>query len=179
MFWPQDIQLSDTQSPREILNTAQEEWRTSSDGIMELVLQDAISESGNSMIIVHAKHVISSRTATLLSIVYRAGYPYPVTIQPKGVDLPIFLKKSYYKPGARFLADMKENIPLIPTMSIAENQGVVGKQVLNQWVSDTPSEFREKLVEAFNLGAIKSEILNLALSTSGNTNIINEDAVED
>jgi hypothetical protein len=35
MFWPQDIQLSDNQSPLEILNTAQEEWRTSSDGVME------------------------------------------------------------------------------------------------------------------------------------------------
>lgn len=178
MFWPQDIQLSDTQSPLEILNTAQEEWRTSSDGIMELVLQDTMSNSGNSMIIVHAKHVISNRTATLFSIVYRADYPYPVTIQPKDEDLPTFLKKSYYKPGARSIAEMKEHISLIPTTRIAEKQGVSGKQVLNQWVSDTPSEFREKLVEVFNLGAIKSEILNLALFPSGNTNISNEDIVE-
>ncbi len=105
-------------------------------------------------------------------------YPYPVIIQPKDGDLPIFLKKSYYKPGARSLTEMKGNIPLIPAMRIAEKQGVVGKQVLNQWVSDTPSEVREKLVEVFNLGAIKSEVLNLALSTSGSTNIINEDTVE-
>ena len=94
MFWPQDIQLNDTQSPLEILNAAQEEWRIVSDGVMELILQETKSNSGNSMIIVHGKHVLSNRTATLFSVVCRPGYPYPVTIQPKGVDLPIFLKKS-------------------------------------------------------------------------------------
>ena len=48
-YWPSGLELSDTQSPREILKVAQEEWYTSSEGVMELVLQDAESESGNSM----------------------------------------------------------------------------------------------------------------------------------
>ena len=165
MFWPKDIQLSDTQSPLEILNTAQEEWRTGSEGVMELVLQNTISRSGNSMIIVHAKHVMSNRTATLFSIVYRDGYPYPVTIQPKDENLPIFLKKSYHGPATVM-------------SSLAATIGTADREILNQWVSDTPSEFRKKLADAFNLGIVKSEVLNLASSTSGNTNIINEDAVE-
>jgi hypothetical protein len=132
---------------------------------MELVLQDTISNSGSSMIIVHAKHVMSNRTATLFSIVCRPGYPYPVTIQPRDEDLPDFLKKSYYVPASNFL------VAQIGTSS--------PKQVLNQWVSDTPPEFRKKLAEAFNLGTIKSEILNLASSVSGSADNINEHAPED
>lgn len=70
-FWPSGIDLSDTQSPREILKVAQEDWYTSSEGIMELILQDATSKLGDSMIIVHAKHVASNRTSTLFLIVHR------------------------------------------------------------------------------------------------------------
>ena len=66
-FWPKGVEITDTQSPREILSTAQEDWQTKSDGVMELILQDTQSESGNSMIIVHAKYVPSNRTATLFS----------------------------------------------------------------------------------------------------------------
>lgn len=33
--------------------------------------------------------------------------------------------------------------------------------VNNKWVADTPSEFRERLEEVFNLGVVKSAILNL------------------
>jgi hypothetical protein len=53
------------------------------------------------------------------------------------------------------------------------------RPVVNQWVSDTPSEFRKKLSEAFNLGIIKREILNLASSTTDNANNANEDLAEE
>jgi hypothetical protein len=43
-FWPDGLKLSDTQSPRDILKTAQEDWQTDTDGIMELVLQNARSD---------------------------------------------------------------------------------------------------------------------------------------
>ena len=173
MFWPQDIQLSDTQSPLEILAAAQEEWRISRDGVMELVLQRTISKSGNFVIIAHAKHVLSDRTATLFSVVYRPGYPYPVTIQPEEEDLPTFLKKSYYELAKSPLVEMKETIALIPTLDEP------GKRFLNQWVSDTPPEFRKKLAEVFNLGIVKSVILHLASSTSENMNSTIEDLRED
>jgi hypothetical protein len=94
-FWPDGLEISDIQSPRDILNTANEEWQKNSDGILELVLQDAKSKSENSMIIVHAKHVVNNRTAQLFSIVHQPGKPYPVTIQPEKEELPDFLKKSY------------------------------------------------------------------------------------
>lgn len=158
-FWPDGFELTDTQSPREILQSAQEDWRTKSDGVVDLVLQDAESKSGNAMIVVHAKHVVSNRTATLLSILHRPNRPYPATIQLKDDDLPQFLKKSYRQPGSRGLIDNLAN-PMTT---------VYGEIVSNEWVSATPSEFREKLAKAFNLASVKSEILNLASVSSDNS----------
>jgi hypothetical protein len=167
-FWPTDIQLNDTQSPREILKAAQEDWQENSNGVMELVLQDAKSKSGNSMIIVHAKHVTSNRTATLFSIISRPNHPYPVTIQPKDEDLPDFLKKSYHEPGSSGFVGITAGL-----------YGTQGKTVSNEWVSDTPPEFRQKLAKAFNLGIIKSEILNLASFATESLNSNNEESLND
>lgn len=157
-FWPDDFEVKDTQSPREILKAAQEEWQTKSDGIMDLVLQDAESKSGNPMIIVHAKHLTSNRTVTLFSIIHRPNRPYPATIQPKEDDLPRFLKKSYYKPSANV------------TSALDTLTRMQGETVSNEWVSATPSEFRKKLAEVFNLELIKSEILNLLSISNDNEN---------
>jgi hypothetical protein len=158
-FWPKGIELSDTQSPKDVLETAREDWQESSDGAMELVLQDAKSESGNSMIIVHAKHVASNRTATLFSVVHRRESPYPARIQPKEEDLPSFLKKTRSNPIG------------LPEIVFT------GTTISDQWVSDTPSEFRKALTAAFNLGVIKREILNLASNATNNNT--NEDLIED
>jgi hypothetical protein len=177
-FWPSGIELSDTQSPKEILKNAQEDWRTSSDGVMELVLQDALSESGNPMIIVYAKHVVYNRTATLLSVVHQPEKPYPVTIQPTDESLPNFLKKSYHE---RSLSDGvlgSSRLSLSETMLEAIS-GKQPKSIENRWVSDTPSEFRVKLAEAFNLGITKRSILNLASNNTDNMSHIDEESSED
>jgi hypothetical protein len=70
-----------------------------------------------------------------------------VTIQTKEKDLPTFLKKTYYKPGLDIGASV------IGSMQ--------GHHVENEWVSDTPAEFRDKLETAFNLGVVKFEVLSL------------------
>ena len=168
-FWPAGIELSDTQSPREILKAAKEDWQTSSDGIMDLILQDTESQSGNSMIVVHAKHVASRRTATLFSVIHRSEQPYPATIKIKGEDLPTFLKKSYYKPG---LTDDVLGIH----KGTFDKMGM-GRTVSNKWVSDTPPEFRENLADAFNLGAVKGEILNLASVAKENGDSSDEESL--
>jgi hypothetical protein len=171
-FWPDGLEISDTQSPKDILNTANEEWQKNSDGILELVLQDAESESGNSMIIVHAKHVVNDRTATLFSIIHQPEKPYPVTIKPeKEESLPEFLRKSYDtinvhgSLNTRQAKTIQESVQALTSLPFL--------RVVNKWVADTPSEFREKLSEAFNLGIIKREILNLASSTGISVNINN------
>jgi hypothetical protein len=169
-FWPTGIEISDTQSPREILNTAQEEWQTNSDGLLQLVLQDAQSQSGHPMIIVHAKHVANNRTAELFSIVYQNGKPYPVRIQPEKEELPTFLKKSYDEPKSQ----------LVSGLNLSALKGLGGiDQVSTQWVSDTPAEFRKKLAEMFNLGLVKREILNLVSNTTDDADNTSQDPIED
>ena len=147
-FWPVGFELNDTQSPMQILKGAQDEWCARSDGALLLVLRRSKSQDGNDMIVVDAQYVPSNRTATLFDVVHRPGVPYPVTIQPKGTDLPDFLKRSYNRPG----------LAIIPQLANVLTQD---QHVTNEWVADTPSEFRSKLTKAFNLGTTKSEILNL------------------
>jgi hypothetical protein len=152
-YFPSGLKLDDTQSPIEILQEAQRDWEAQSGGLLTLILQTAKSKSDNDLILVHVKHIPSSRTVSLFSVVYRPGNPYPATIQPREDELPKFLRKSYYEPGfdAGFL------------LSAATK--VQGKTVTNQWVSETPSEFRRNLTDAFNLGIVKSEVLNLVCKT--------------
>ncbi|NEQ97014.1 MAG: hypothetical protein F6K30_09855 [Cyanothece sp. SIO2G6] len=156
-FWPKGIELTDTQSPREILKIAQQEWQIGSDGVMELLLQDTKSQVGNPMIVVHAKHTPSNRIATLFSVVYRPNSPYPATIQSEHEDLPDFLKKSYQKTTKSFFKTTSEIF------------GDIEENVTNPWVADTPSEFRKKLSDVFNLGSIKSIIINLVSTSTKDT----------
>lgn len=163
-FWPDGLSIDDTQSPYEVLQSAREEWERESARAMTLVLQQAESESGNAMIIVHAKHVASNRTATLLSVVHRPNEPYPATIQPKKEELPDILKRSHYElgfGGVDFAVRMQ------------------GRTVTNEWVSDTPSEFREKLIKAFNLSLVKTAILSLASDVSSDTSKDDGNAAQD
>jgi len=157
MFWPAGLDLRDTQSPIEILGFTQEEWSANSDGFLALVFQTAKSRSGNDMIIVHAKHIPSNRTAELFSIAHRLDTPYPVAIQPNEYELPKSLKKKYYQENEHEY-EMRDHEP------------DAGYTVENPWVADTPSELRLLLEKAFNLGSVKSVILNLVSSYSSDFN---------
>jgi hypothetical protein len=146
-FWPPGLDLTDTASPLDILEEAQREWAEQSQGLLALVIQEAESTDGDRMLIVHAKHVPSNRTATLFSVVHRSDAPYPAKIQPRENELPDFLKKSYYRPG---IGDLSAGMGL-----------ATGRQVTNKWVCDTPSEFRSELRNVLNLGIVKSEVLSI------------------
>ena len=149
-FWPSGLELKDAASPMQILQSAAAEWDARSEGKLLLLLSSAKSDNGNEMILVHAKYVPKKRTATLFEVVHRPGAPYPVTIQPKGADLPNFLRKAY------------KQLPVTSMVNIARlMDGTTGATITNEWVADTPSEFRGKLTEVFNLGTTKGEILNL------------------
>ena len=144
-FWPSGLDMQDTSSPEVILSTASKEWSEQSGGVVTLVIQDAESTSGNRLLIVHAKHVPSNRTVKLFSVLHRPNAPYPARIYAEEDAVPDYLKKTYYKPG-------------IGDMAIV---GARGHDVTNQWVCDTPAEFRRHLIEVFNQGVVKSEVLGL------------------
>lgn len=147
-FWPSDININDIQSPKQILKIAQKEWEDESNGVMTLDLQDTQSKSGNSMVIVYAKHIPSNRTSTLFSVIHRPNNPYPVTIQLQNQDLPDYLKKVYISPALTELVTSVRKVNSLQGYS-------------NPWVSETPAEFREKLAEVLSDGSIKGQILNL------------------
>ncbi len=149
-FWPEGIDVDDLRSPRDILDSAKTQWTAESGGVFTLVLQDAKSTNGNNMVLVHAKHQPSNRSAELFTVVHRPREPYPVTIQPKDEDLPNFLKKKYRSFG---LADVG---------SLATP---LGGEIHNEWVAESPKEFSAKLMEAFNLVAVKATMWNLAAGT--------------
>ncbi|MFN7292234.1 MAG: hypothetical protein ACK5T6_16745, partial [Pirellula sp.] len=154
------IDLTDTSSPLEILRQAQTDWESGSGGLMTLVLQQATSKTGNDMIVVHAHHIPSSRTGALFSVVHRPNNFYPVTIVPTENDLPNFLKKSYYEPGYNMMAEFAKT-----TMG-----NVPGSTVENEWVAETPGEFRSQLRKAFKLGTVKSILLNLSSTNDSSKN---------
>jgi hypothetical protein len=156
IYWPFNEDLQDTESPMSILGHAREDWLENSNGVLHLVLQEITPDKGNSEVVVHAKHIPSNRTAELFSVYYRSNSPYPVRIIPREEDLPDYLKKTYYKPGA---ADLKFAI-----------QGFHGEEVTNKWVCNTPAEFRKSLLEVFNLGVIKSEVFNLYSTSTTEVN---------
>lgn len=152
-FWPSDLEVDDIQSPREILESAKEDWDIGSNGVMTLTLQDTTTTTDHAMIIVHAKHMPSNRTSRLFSVVHRPDNPYPVTLQPDDETLPNFLMKSYTDRGWTGLEQILQE-----------------REIVNQWVSDTPTEFRRKLSEILNQGVVKSKVLNLISNPTNNTN---------
>lgn len=163
-FWPEDLKLEDTQSPEEILEAAREDWQTSTNGLMDLLVQEGASESGNPIMVVHAKHVASNRTAALFSIIHRPSSPYPVAIHFKEEELPNFLRKSYQKPSSsRSSPTGTTTVGVSLTSEIRQMMGYSDSETIsNPWVSDTPSEFRKNLASVLNHSVVKREILNLA-----------------
>jgi hypothetical protein len=162
-FWPSGLDLGDTASPKAILETAKGEWETESDGRLTLVIRDSKSESGNKMILVYAKSIPENKTTALFSVVHRPTASYPVTIQPEKDYLPDCLKKSYKRQNLTISAHI--------AASIADMSGQpVEKTIMNEWVAETPSEFRTKLYDAFNLGTVKSAVLGLVVGSETDNN---------
>ena len=179
-FWPEGLSVHDIESPYSpytILKNAREEWETISDGVLTLVLQSSESEDSNAIITVHAKHIPTNRTAALFSVIHRLNEPYPVTIRPRNENIPNFLKKSYQvswtSAGSAAAKVVAEFEAINNPMSIEKSQ----KLITNKWVSDTPSEFTEKLTEAFNLSVVKSAVLSLA--SSKGTSVDDDSAVQE
>lgn len=150
-YWPSGLQLDDTETPLQILESARKDWENKSGGKLTLLLQQTATTEEDPMVIVHAQHIVSKRTVTLCSVIHRDNAPYPVRIQPRDNELPDFLRKTHYEPSG-FAVNLAATIPAF------------GRTVENKWVCDTPAEFRQKLAEAFNSAVLKSDILSLVSS---------------
>ncbi|QGJ70949.1 Hypothetical protein PBC10988_26520 [Planctomycetales bacterium 10988] len=155
-FWPSGIELKNIQSPIEILKEAQRDWDSNSDGILNLVLNTIKVEGINGLliemrIIVDIKHIPSNRTATVFTVLHRQNSPYPVSIILEEEELPDILRKSYTVSGRKGIETVLE--------SVRGTKETI--TVNNEWVADTPLEFRENLQKVFNRSYLKSMVTNL------------------
>lgn len=149
-FWPSDLNLKDTSSPSEIITEASKEWHTRSQGQLVLQAEPYETDEGDEALTVFVQHIPTSRAISLFTVNYRANHPYPARFFPKGDELPNYLKKSY------------KSRSLLSTVSL-DNLST-GQQIQNEWVCDTPTEFRENLKKIINLGSIRSRIVSLLSS---------------
>jgi len=167
-FFPEGIELSSILSPSEILEEARRDWEVNSNGLLLLrISQVPIESEEESILDVYIVHSPSKRMAKVLSVAHRPNQPYPIEIRPESFNIPKYLKKSYEiqtrrSPSSSLFFSLADQMRAIER-TLPE---VTTKTIINEWVCDTPAEFREKLEKAFNLGAIKSTINNIIAGSS-------------
>lgn len=165
-FFPDNIELSEIFSPSEILENAKREWDARSNGILLLQISQAFLESEEELVLeVYIVHSPSKRMAKALSVAHRPNHPYPIEIRPEPFNIPKYLKKSYKIQSRRSPSPLFSIVDQMREIERALPE-VVTQTITNEWVCDTPTEFREKLEKAFNLGTIKSTIHNIIAGTS-------------
>lgn len=154
-FFPDDIDLSEIQSPTEILEEAREEWARRSGGTLELIVVESdLSDSAKSILDIILAHSSSGRQAKLLSLRHVPDQAYPLEIVPESFNYPDYLVKK------RFVPARKKTL-LGPSILDSLGELIPEHTVTNKWVCETPREFRLMLAEALNLGSVKSLIVNL------------------
>lgn len=154
-FFPDDIDLSEIQSPAEILEEAREEWSRRSDGALDLIVVESdMSDNTRSILDVILAHLSSGRQAKLLSIRHVPDQAYPLEIVPESFNYPDYLVKK------RFVPARKKTL-LGPSILDSLGELIPEHTVTNKWVCETPREFRKMLAEALSLGSVKSLIVNL------------------
>jgi hypothetical protein len=156
-FFPSGIDVRDISSPKELLDDAKREWVSKTVGEMTLDF-DSNSADGMAITCVRAIHVQSRRSANLFCVGHRPESPYPATIEPEDDDLPNVLRKSYYQSGS-------PGFNTFGAAAVAALSGATeGRFVKNDWVAETPAEFRQLLTKIFNSGYVKSVVYNLIAS---------------
>jgi hypothetical protein len=167
-FFPEGIELSSILSPSEILEEARREWEVDSNGLLLLRISQVLIESEEETILdVYIVHSPSKRMAKVLSLAHRPNQPYPIEIRPESFNIPKYLKKSYEiqtrrSPSSSVFSSLVDQMRALER-TLPE---VITKTITNEWVCDTPAEFREKLEKVFNLGVIKSTINNIIAGSS-------------
>lgn len=155
-FWPDDITVNDAISPRQIMESAGEELTRKTNvlsvDVRENILEDRI------VLIFTVTNSQFSLAFNLFEASHRLDQTYPVVIEPPSSDIPEFLRRERYIPGQSGLS----SILMGSTFQLPEAlRGTTGTFVKNEWVSVTPTEFKEKLTKLFALDHVKTRIISL------------------
>jgi hypothetical protein len=159
-FFPSDLEIANLQSPLDILSEAKLEWDSKGQGIISLLVDEGHSTFGSDsqfvMIHVYALHIPSQRLARLLTVVHVTEKPYPARIDPEKEDIPDYLRKESAGPVSPPPQAFIETI----RASVSQYKRV------DEWVCESPDEFRRQLVKALNLGSVKATVTNIVTVSS-------------
>lgn len=165
-FFPDGIEFSDIRSPLQILEEAREDWRTQTSGLLDLHISDGgLEEETTFLWEVYVIHTPTKRMAKLLSVAHRPDAAYPADIRPVSFDIPRYLKKSYTVQRRRSAPSLLSNTSYLRELREFGSEFIT-ETVTNEWVCDTPAEFRKKLQTALTLGTVKS-VINSLIAGSG------------
>jgi hypothetical protein len=163
-FFPSDLEITNAQSPLDILSEAKNEWDTKGQGIVTLLVDGGRSalhgDSDLTLIHVYAMHIPSERVESLLTVIYASGKPYPARISPEKDDIPEYLRKERFVPA-------KISGLMSPSILNTFREAIPAHTVSEEWVCESPEEFRKQLSKALTLGRVKSAITNI-IAASGN-----------
>lgn len=165
-FFPSDLEIINAQSPLDILSEAKDEWDAKGQGVVTLLVDEGRSTLRShgdidvTLIRVYALHIPTERVESLLTVIHVSGKPYPARINPEKEDIPAYLRKE------RFVPAKKAGL-MPPSILQSISEAIPAHTVTEEWVCESPEEFRRQLAKALTLGHVKSAITNII---AGSTN---------
>ena len=172
-FFPHDLEIANVQSPLDILSEAKNEWDTEGQGVITLLVDEGRSTESDivyALIRVYAQHIPTERIENLLTVIHVCDKPYPARINLAKEDIPSVLRKERLVPvkNAGLMA-----AGLLQTLS----EAIPAHTVSEEWVCQSPGEFRKQLAKALTRGSVKSAITNIIAASSKDTDSSSPSAI--
>lgn len=168
-FFPHDLEIVNVQSPLDILSEAKNEWDAEGQGVIKLLVVEGRStipattpDIVYACIRVYAQHIPTERIEHLLTVIHVCDKPYPARIELVKEDIPANLRKERFVParsGGLLSSDLFKTL----------NEAAPAHTVSEEWVCQSPGEFRKQLAKALTRGSVKSAITNIIAASTKET----------
>ena len=172
-FFPRDLEIVNVQSPLDILSEAKNEWDAEGQGVITLLVVEGRSTTPDivyACIRVYAQHIPTERIEYLLTVIHVCDKPYPARIELVKEDIPANLRKERFVPAMRgglVSSDFFERV----------NKAAPAHTVSEEWVCQSPGEFRKQLAKALTRGSVKSAITNIIAASTTDTDSSSPSAI--
>ena len=165
-FFPSDFEVINAQAPLCILSEAKNEWDAKGKGVVTLLIDEgspaSLVDDDTDMTFIHVylTHIPTGRVENLLTVIHANGKPYPARINPEKEDTPHYLRKQRIVPAKK---------PGLISASILQSlsEAIPAHTVTEEWVCESPDDFRKQLAKALTLGRVKSAITNIIAVSRG------------
>ena len=172
-FFPHDLEIVNVQSPLDILSEAKNEWDAEGQGVITLLVVEGRSTESDivyAWIRVYAQHIPTERIENLLTVIHVCDKPYPARIDLVKEDVPAVLRKERLVPAK---SPGLMTAGLLQTLS----EAIPAHTVSEEWVCQSPGEFRQQLAKALTRGSVKSAITNIIAASTKDTDSSSPSAI--